>query len=63
LVLYETSALNYQINGAVKNFFKSGAESSSFIVQFEDMSLHFIGGQSDQLRLKWSREEGLSKIN
>jgi len=62
-VQYQTSSLNYERNGGVASFFKSGAEPSSFIVQFEDMSLHFIGGEPDQLNLRWSREEGLSGIN
>jgi hypothetical protein len=61
-VLFSTSALNYQKNGGVSRFFKSGAESSSFIIQFEDSSLHFIGGEPGHLSLKWSREEGLSSI-
>lgn len=62
-VLYQTSALNYQNNGGVASFFKSGAEPSSFIIQFEDMTLHFISGEPGQLNLRWSREEGLSSIN
>ena len=61
-VLFSTSSLNYQKNGGVSSFFKSGSESSSFIIQFEDNSLHFIGGEPDHLSLKWSREEGLSSI-
>jgi hypothetical protein len=53
-VLYATKSLSFEKNGAVKNFFMSGAKN--FLIKFEDISLHFF----EENKLKWSREEALS---
>ena len=66
-VLFETRSLNLHKNGGVRSIFRSDAASSSYLVQFEDMSLHHIASEDDAstqgpLAIKWSREEALSGI-
>jgi len=67
-VLYNTKHLSLAKSGALKHFFRnSNGDKHSFILQFEDMSLHYIDSNMEQngdndLVIIWSREEALSDI-
>lgn len=62
--LFESNRLNQHAIGGVKNFFRSGSDPSSFLVQFDDLSTHLVQQSKTMqgLQLQWSREEGLSEI-
>jgi len=65
-VLFETSSLSLSKNGGLKHLFRNGVDESSFVLQFEDMSLHHVASDPEepgsQLAVRWSREEALSDI-
>jgi hypothetical protein len=62
--LFQTKQLNLLNNGGLRSLYRNGVESSSYVLQFEDMSLHHIGRveDSEDLSINWSREEALSDI-
>lgn len=63
--LFQTRAIDSYMNGRKGVLYQNGNESPSFLVQLEDMSLHFLPtnkGAGLPLRHQWSREEALSGI-
>jgi hypothetical protein len=65
--VFETSSLSLSQNGGLRRLFRNGVDKTSFILQFEDMSLHHVAAdpeepEGSELAIRWSREEALSDI-
>lgn len=59
-VVFTSNEMTFKNHGSLLSIFKgSSRNSGDYILQFADLSLHFI---QDSKRVKWVKEESLSQI-